>query len=127
MRSARKARCLKLIQDTQIKQRQLGILIEQYTQIVNNYNTLIERNKRISESTEALISSKNKVQSQISNYKEQLNICDERLTILYAALTELGASNSIEGDTYYTRDIEIPVLTTSFWYYDTDDSKDTYG
>ena len=115
LRSARKAHCLELIGEVKIKQRQLGILIDQYTEIANNY-TLLEQEE-----------DKNRIQNQINNYREQLDICDERLTILYAVLTELGASDIIEGDVYYTKDVEIPILVTSFWYYDTDDSKNTYG
>lgn len=133
-KNQRRIRCIKLIDNLKIKQKQINILIEQYTQIINNYNVQIAVYNRKTNLTSEENNSKNEIieninvlQNQINNFKEEQETCSERLTILYAILTALGFSDSVIGNTYYTIDITIPARITSFWCYNTDDSKDNYG
>ena len=123
----RRSRCISYIYDLQIKQRHLSALIDQYTQIINNYNVKISLYTRNGTSTTSLVNERNQVQNQINNYKAQQEICDKRLTMLYAALTALGVSNLGAGEVYYNIDIAIPVRVSSFWYYNSDSSQDNYG
>ena len=130
LRRLRKDRCSTYINDTKIKQKQLNVLIEQYIQIVNNYNiqiTALQRNNGSTDLINSLTTKRNAIQNQLNNYESQQSICNERLTILYAILTALGSSELGDGETYYNVDVSIPVRKTSFWYYNNDDAQDTYG
>jgi len=92
-------------------------LINQYGQIVNNYDILIasDRRNNVSEKEIALKESKRDiVQKQINNYQEEQDVCNKRLVMSYAILTALKASSSDMGETYYTVDVNIPVRSTSF-------------
>ena len=129
LKTLRKEKCLENIRNVQIKQEELNILIEQYGQIINNYNIQIAAFNRQSniEAINELTIKKDVIQNQINIYKEELKICEERLTILYAVLTALNCSSLGIGEIYYNIDIEIPVRSTSFWYYNINDSKNAYG
>lgn len=70
---------------------------------------------------------KEAVQQQIDYYTEEINLSVDRTTALYAILTFMGVSDKTEGETYVTIDVVAPAYVTSFWYYDTDTSKETYG
>ena len=130
MRQTRKNRCLTYANEATIKHKELSILIEQCTQIINNYNIQLNSYRRsgAADSTiNTLIAAIDDVQERLNNYEAELNSCSERLNVLYAVLTVLGAPNSSIGETYYTVDINIPVRASSFWYYSNDSTQDTYG
>ena len=127
LKNLQKSQCINYAELLRIKQKQLNALIEQYTQIVNNYDTQISSLERNGADTTTIIVEKKKVQNQIDNYVAQQQICNERLSLLYAALTALGASGIIAGETYYPVDVSFPTRATSFWYYNTDKNKGNYG
>jgi len=115
-RLSRKIQCLNYTNDIKIKQKHLTILIEQYAQIINNYNvqiSLLEKRNE-SDSVAEKIAERNSIQKQVNNYKTQQDICGKRLMMLYAALTALGFSDSNIGETYYNVDIDIPLKVSSF-------------
>jgi uncharacterized coiled-coil DUF342 family protein len=114
LKAARKSRCLAYLDPLQIKQRQLDILIEQYTQITNEYDAKIAFTERSGSSTSDLISKKTAIQNLINNYMSQRDICNERLNLLYSALTALGAGGLVAPDTYYPVDVTINIRSTSF-------------
>lgn len=123
----RQSQCRQYINDVKIKQIQLKVLIEQYTQIINNYNVRISSLTKKKADTSAAIAAKKVIQNQINNFKEELEICGKRLTILYATLTMLGTPDATGGEVYYRINVSIPVYTSSFWYYDTDKKSNKYG
>ena len=123
----RKERCIKYINILQNKQKQLSILIEQYNQIINEYNLQISLAERNNTNTALLFAAKEKIQNQIDNYLAQQEICGERLTLLYATLTALGSSNFVAGEIYYPIDVNISVRKTSFWYYNINENNGGYG
>lgn len=130
LRTLRIARCLNYINAAIVKQTELKVLIDQYNQIVNNYNIQIEsqqRNNASSSTINQLIAARDAVQNQVDNYKEQQETCGKRLTILYSVLTALRASDNEVGETYYTVDVDIPVRASSFWYYNNNSNEDSYG
>jgi len=127
LRAARKSQCLKYLDPLQIKQRQLDILIEQYTQITNEYDAEIAFIERSGGSTSDLISKKTAIQNLINNYMSQRDICNKRLNLLYSALTAFGAGGLVAPDTYYPVDVTINIRSTSFWYYNTDNTENNYG
>ena len=135
LKAIQKRKCSEYIEEIIIKQKQLKILIEQYGQMINENNFRINQyseNSNISENEEAvkneLISIRDNIlNKQIDLFKAEQDICGKRLTILYAILTALGAPSSAVGETYYTVDISMPVLTTSFWYFNINKDKDNYG
>ena len=134
LKNLRKARCAKYIDDLRVKKRELEILVEQYTQIINNYNVQIavyDRQPSLtpsdSEMRQQLIVARDRVQLQVDNYKAELEVGSQRLTILYSILTALGAPDRTAGETYFAVSDSIPVRVSSFWYYDTNEKNETYG
>jgi len=130
MRRTRKTRCNLYIDQVKVKQKELEALIEQYTQIVNNYNIQInsyKRNNAAEDTINSLTTARDNVQNQLNNYEKELAVCNERLNILYAVLTALGAPDSKIGETYHVITVQIPVRVSSFWYYNNDDAQDNYG
>jgi hypothetical protein len=107
-----------------IKQKQLDILIEQYGQIVSNYDALIKPYERKIEkeiATEADLAAKElyeykreQIIVQINLYKEQLDLCEKRLTALYAILTVLGEPDKDVGSVYVTIEVAAPGYVSSF-------------
>lgn len=134
LRELQRVQCWRHINDLNMRQPQLSVLVEQYNQIINNYDIQINIYENKPNPTQAdttakeqLIQKKTNIQGQVDRYKEQQEICTKRLNMLHAALTVLGTPDAEVGEVYFNINIEIPVRTTSFWYYDTDTSKDTYG
>ena len=123
----RKSQCLNYIDNIKIKQKQLNILIEQYTEILNNYNVIISSLERQNENADAKKTNRTIILNQISNYKNQLEVCEKILILLYAVLTALGDSVHGSGEMYYTIDVSMPVNMTSFWYYNTNKTASGYG
>lgn len=129
LRRARKSRCTLYVEDAKVRQKELSVLVKQYTQIINNYNVQIEVSRRNNTATTSakLIAARDLIQNQLNVYEKELDICSERLNVLYATLTSLGALGSNIEETYYTVDVHMPVRTSSFWYYNDDSTQDNYG
>lgn len=127
LNSQRKAACIKEINSLNIKQKQLKILIEQYTQIMNNCSIKIASLERNNQNAEQEKQKRAAIEQRINNYSTQQDLCNKRLELLYAILTVLGASILEVGEVYYTVDRTIPVKVTSFWYFDNDRQGENYG
>ena len=105
-------------------------MIDQYGEILSNYDTLIAAERRNGKTDEELagdIETRNLVQDQIDACQILQQTCYERSTMLYAILTLLGVPDTNMGEMYYSVNIEIPVHSTSFWYYNNDNNQNTYG
>jgi len=99
----------------------LDILIQQYGQIVSNFNALIKPYDRKKTLTDAdkkakkdLEDERDLVQYQIDMYQEQLDLCGQRSTTLYAVLTALGKPDAEVGATYVTIKVAAPGYVSSF-------------
>lgn len=129
-----KSFCQNQLERVAWKQEQGQYLSSYYDQLISNYVALLtslsqktvltQAEKELKETYE---NEKAAAIQEKSNIDAQATTMAKRIDGLYATLTFLGESDEEAGDIYITYDTVLPAFISSFWYYDTDDTKDTYG